>query len=128
MASNRIQCKFTNTNPGRPAIHDDRDEIPNAVSVVVSYCEGGHNFFHGGMNTQGIRISFKDVCCGEYFERFTMGSGVAFTPVSVTRYNAKKVQAVADAIKPEMDALCAMWRNNERKELSERLTELTKGI
>ena len=126
----RLYIEMLSLIPGmtkvRPAVDN---EVPNHHCISVTYCEGGHNYFHGGMNAQGVRVSFKNVSSYDGFmQSYMMGEGIAFTPVTITRYNAKKVQAVADAIRPEIEALCALWRTKDYTGIQTKLAELTKAI
>ena len=129
MANNRIYPKTYSLIPGMTTTHHGTAEhIPNMVRIQTSYCDGGMNYFHGGMNSQGIRVSFTNVEAYDgYCVSEMMGAGVAFNVVESPRYNAKKVQKVHDAIAPHVDELANLFRT-DKTALHARLVELTKGI
>ena len=112
-----------------PGVPDITSDANNHHCIIVTYCAGGVSYYDYSKNQQGVRVTFKDVNVKENgVVTFMMGAGLAFTPVTLTRYNAKKVQAVADAIRPEIEALCALWRIKDYTGIQTKLAELTKAI
>lgn len=129
MASNRIYPKSYSLIPGMSTTHHGTGEhIPNMVRMTTSYTDGGISYFNYSKITQGIHVSFANV---EAYDGFCvsemMGAGVSFNVVESTRYNAKKVQKVHDALAPHVDELAKLWLTDSEA-LKARMTELLKGI
>lgn len=128
--ANRITATAFVLIPGMSEVHHNTNEfIPNKTEVRVSYCEGGHNYYNGGKNPQGIRITFSDVeKYTDYCTSSILGGGMAFTVLATTRYNEKKIKVVFEAIKPSLNDLCDLWRKKDTEALKAKLLELVTGL
>jgi hypothetical protein len=123
MASNRIYPKSYSLIPGMSTTHHGTGEhIPNIVRMTTSYTDGGISYFNYSKITQGIHVSFANM---EAYDGFCVS--VSFNVVESTRYNAKKVQKVHDALAPHVDELAKLWLTDSEA-LKARMLELLKGV
>jgi len=71
------------------------------LKITVYYDEGGPNYFSGGYNKRGYRLSLKRITIDDQgYESFLIGGGegdgIQGMIAEATRYNAKHLQKHAD--------------------------------
>lgn len=88
----------------------------NAVEISIDYCEGGYNYFNGGINERGYYAYFT--VCQNY------GSSTVFTPMSsenfkvfvlpVTRRNKRKHTKLFELIATK-EIADLVWEGEKRQ-------------
>lgn len=81
----------------------------NAVELDVHHTKGGANYFSGGYTKAGFWFSVMPVKVRDGFTSFVIGAskGRQFFMAEVPRFNAKKLEQLATAIKPHTAAIVA---------------------
>ena len=84
------------------------------LRVSVDQCKGRYNYAYGGYEESGIKVFFKPI----HRERNTytitllgdiVESGFKFHVLDAKRKSQKKIDKVADAIKPLLDKFGEIW-------------------
>jgi len=85
------------------------------IDVVVSYAIGGMNYFAGAAERRGIRIAVTPVTLDEgrgssvsLFGSLAESGAYAFVQ-PLARYNARRLQVVAEQFDADVPAIAALW-------------------
>lgn len=88
--------------------------VLDTLELKIGYDKGGMNYFTYDVRPRAINLYFKPIHAeGGFVSSVMLGdireSGFRITLVEVKRKNAKKEQALADAIMPHAEELLHLW-------------------
>ncbi len=98
----------------------------DTLELKIGYDKGGMNYFTHGVRPRAINIYFKPIHVeGGFISSIMLGStresGFRITLVEVKRKNAKKEQALTDAIMPHAEELLHLWEMQDYNTLDKKV-------
>ena len=84
------------------------------LRVSVDQCKGRYNYAYGGYEESGIKVFFRPIHRERYTYTITLlgdivESGFKIHVLDAKRKSQKKIDKVADAIKPLLDKFGEIW-------------------
>lgn len=99
----------------------------NKLEISVMYSRGGINYWNGNHEVSGIRVHFKPVKVtnfhGTNLVSFTFAgsdirtNGFKTLVLEATRYNKKKMEAIAQQVRDHAEALTSLYEQGKYNEM-----------
>ena len=98
------------SNPIQRANSSSLDEL----KVEVDHDKGGYNYAYGNYEESGVKIFFtpihrEEYCCSTTMLGDVVETGFKIHALDAKRRSQKKIDKVADAIKPLVDKFGEIW-------------------